>query len=140
MKILWALALLLAWLGLAGDAQALTPQRARGISMHMLPQRAAELGGRKWGFMVAHAPYLQREKAQPVLQSAAEFLAYVRKQEQRVQAHGVWIVVTNPKAYAEHERRLLEEVIALCRRERIPLFLARASELPDGWRRMDISY
>ncbi|MBI5524163.1 MAG: hypothetical protein HY910_16180 [Desulfarculus sp.] len=137
MKTLAAALCLLAGLALAGPAQALTPERGRGISMHMLPMRVAELGGRKWGLMVAHAPYLQREKAQPVLQSTAEFLAYVRRQEPQVQGHGVWIVVTHPDAYSPPEKQLLEDIALLCRRERIPLFVARGSQLPQGWRRLD---
>jgi len=137
MKVLGVAVFLTALLALATSAQAVTPQRAQGISMHMLPMRVAELGGKKWGFMVAHAPYLQREPAQPVLQSTAEFLAYVRKQDKGVQAHGVWIVTTHPDAYSPTEKNLLEEVTALCRREGIPLFVARASQLPEGWKRLD---
>jgi hypothetical protein len=32
------------------------PQRSRGISIHMLPKRAAELGHDKWGFTVDYPP------------------------------------------------------------------------------------
>jgi hypothetical protein len=56
MKALSLAAILAAMLLLATSAQALTPQRAQGIFMHMLPMRVAELGGKKWGLVVAHAP------------------------------------------------------------------------------------
>lgn len=118
-------------------AIAAAPERSKGISMHMLPKRVAELGGQKWGFVVTYAEYLKPEKEQPVLQSSSEFLSFVRKQEKGVQANGVWIVVTHPDAYSEPEKALLEEIKNLCRKEAIPLFIARGSQLPNGWQRYD---
>ena len=47
-----------------------TPERAKGISMHMMPQRVADIGGKKWGLVVTYAEYLKPEPAEPVLQSA----------------------------------------------------------------------
>lgn len=113
------------------------PERSKGISMHMLPKRVAELGGQKWGFVVTYADYLKPEKEQPVLQSSSEVLSFVRKQEKAVQANGVWIVVTHPDAYSEPEKALLEDIKNLCRKEAIPLFIARGSQLPNGWQRYD---
>lgn len=118
-------------------AVAAAPERSKGISMHMLPKRVAELGDQKWGFVVAYADYLKAEKAQPVLQSSAEFLSFVRKQEKHVQSNGVWIVITHPDAYSEPEKSVLEEIKELCRKEAIPLFIARGSQLPNGWQRYD---
>lgn len=118
-------------------AMAVTPERGKGISIHMLPKRVADLGKMRWGFIVSYAKYLKPEPAQPVLQSTEELLRYVRKQTQTVQENGVWIVTTNPRAYSNEEMRLLDDVKTLCRREHIPLFIARGSELPDGWRRYD---
>ena len=113
------------------------PERAKGISVHMLPKRVADLGGQKWGLSVDYADYLKPERQQPVLQTSKEFLTFVRKQDAQVQENGVWIVVTNPDAYAESEKMLLEAVESVCRKERIPLFICRASELPNGWKRYD---
>jgi hypothetical protein len=114
-----------------------TPERTHGISIHMLPKRVAELGGRPWGFSVDYSPRLRAESQQPVIQTAAEFLSYVRKQDSGVQENGVWIVTTHPDAYSAEEKMLLEQVKSLCRREKIPLFVSRASELPNGWKRFD---
>jgi hypothetical protein len=122
---------------LVSVASAIAPERAKGISVHMLPKRVADLGGQKWGFLVSFAGYLKPEQAQPVLQSATDFLAFVRKQDKTVQENGVWVVTTNPDAYSESEKQLLEDIKALCRRETIPLFLARGSQLPNGWQRYD---
>ena len=113
------------------------PDRAKGIAMHMLPKRVADIGGKKWGFLVSYAAYLKPEEVVPVLQSATDFLVFVRKQDQGVQDNGVWVVTTRPDAYSATELKLLEEVKVLCRKQGIPLFIARASELPHGWRRYD---
>jgi hypothetical protein len=112
-------------------------ERAHGISIHMLPRRVADLADRKWGLVVDYAEYLKPEPAQPVLQSQSELLAFIRKQDSSVQANGVWIVTTHPDAYSEQEKRLLEDIKAVCRKERIPLFITRASQLPAGWQRYD---
>jgi hypothetical protein len=49
--------------------------------------------------------------------------------------NGVWIVTTNPDAYSDEEKSFLEEIKRLCGKEKILLFVARASELPNGWKR-----
>lgn len=113
------------------------PQRSKGISIHMLPKRVADLDGKRWGLVVSYAPYQKPEAEEPVLQSAAEVLAFTRKQTPTVQANGVWIVTTHPNAYSDQEKRVLEDVKAAFRREHIPVFVARGSELPNGWQRFD---
>ena len=113
------------------------PERAKGISLHMLPKRVAEISGQKWGFSVDYAPYLKPERGRPILQTQEEFLAFVRKQDTSVQENGVWIVVSHPDAYSEPEKKLLSDVKVLCHKEKIALFICRASELPDGWKRFE---
>ena len=119
------------------SAWAATPERVKGISMHLLPKRVADLGGNKWGLSVDYAAYLKPESGQPVLQSTQEFLAFVRKQDKSVQENGVWIVTTDPDAYSEIETKLLEDIKGVSKREKIPLFVCRGSELPNGWKRYD---
>ena len=72
-----------------------SPERSKGISMHMLPKRVADLSGAKWGFTVTYASYLKIESEPPTLQTTKEFLSFVRKQDQAVQDNGVWIVITD---------------------------------------------
>ena len=103
----------------------------------MLPKRVARISGKPWGFFVDYSPKLKAEAAQAVIQTSEGLLAYVLKQDAAVQANGVWIVMTNPDAYSDEEMTLLDEVKSLCRREKIPLFICRASELPHGWKRYD---
>ena len=105
--------------------------------MHMLPKRVADLGGGKWGFTVTHARYLKIESEPPTLQTPKEFLSFVRKQDQAVQDNGVWIVITDPDAYTETEKVLLEDVKALCKKELIALFVCRGKDLPNGWKHYD---
>jgi hypothetical protein len=113
------------------------PQRNAGISMHFLPKRVADIGGQRWGLTVDYRPYLKQESAQPVLQSANEVIAFADKQEPSVRQNGVWIVTTNPDAYSEAEQKFLEDVKTECKRHKLPLFITRASELPNGWHRFD---
>jgi hypothetical protein len=115
------------------------PSRSNGVSVHMLPKRVADLSGRKWGFAVDFSKNLKPENDQPVLQTAEQLLAYVSKQDLSVQRNGVWIVTSHPDSYSEEEKAMLEDVKALCRKQHIPLFVARAAELPDGWRRFDLA-
>lgn len=118
---------------------ATTPERARGISLHMLPKRVAELGNMKWGLTVTPASYLTPDARSTTLQSASEFVAFVEKQSASVKQNGVWIVTTHPAAYSEQEKAFLDDVIKACVKERIPLFIVRGSRLPNGWKRYDES-
>lgn len=118
-------------------ASATAPERSKGISLHMLPKRVADISGRKWGFTVDYAKHLKPESEEPVFQRTDELLAFVRRQDKDVQDNGVWIVTTDPDAYADVEKTLLEDVKTLSRQQHIPLFICRASELPNGWKRYD---
>jgi hypothetical protein len=125
----------------AGRAQlataAATPDRAKGISMQMLPKRVAELGAMQWGLVVSHSGDWKPQKKQIGFQTTQQFLDFVRAQTEEVQANGAWIVVTNPAAYSDDEKQFLEDIKAVCRKEKIPLFICRGAELPNGWKRYD---
>jgi hypothetical protein len=116
---------------------AVTPDRAKGISLHMLPKRVADLGPMQWGLVVSHAGDWKPEKKPIVFQTTQQILDFVRAQSEEVQANGAWIVVTNPAAYSDDEKQFLEEIKAVCRREKIPLFICRGADLPNGWKRYD---
>jgi hypothetical protein len=124
-------------LALFAQSAEVASERTKGISLHMLPKRVADISGQRWGFSVDNAVYLKPESQQPVLQTPKEFLAFVRKQDAHVQENGVWIVTSHPDAYSGSEKALLEDIKALCQREKIPLFICRASDLPNGWKRYD---
>jgi hypothetical protein len=103
----------------------------------MLPKRVADIGGMPWGFAVDPSPRLKAESQRSALQTSAALLSFIRKQDTGVQRNGLWIVTTNPDAYSEAEKTLLEAVKSMCRLEGIPLFICRASEMPNGWTRFD---
>jgi hypothetical protein len=103
----------------------------------MLPKRVADIGGRPWGFTVDYSPRLKAASPQLTIQTAEDMLSFIRKQDTGVQGNGLWIVTTNPDAYSEAEKALMESVKFMCRQEGIPLFICRASELPNGWSRYD---
>jgi hypothetical protein len=103
----------------------------------MLPKRVADMGGRNWGFTVDYSSRLKPESQNLTIQTVAGVLAYIRKQDAGVRKNGLWIVTTDPDAYSEAEKALLEDVKSACRRARIPLFICRASQLPNGWLRTD---
>jgi hypothetical protein len=127
--VVWLMAFLL----LAGVARG--QERGAGLSLHLLPKRVADLSGQPWGLTVDRSWRLQGEP--PAIESAADLLTYFRKQSEGVQANGIWIVTTDPAAYGAEEMRLMEDVEALCGREKIPLFVCRASRLPHGWKRVE---
>jgi hypothetical protein len=130
---LWTVVVIASLLMSVGNAQ----ERSQGISLHMLPKRVADIGGKPWGFTVDNSPKLQPESQGPVLQTADDVLSYIRKQDAGVQENGIWIITTSPDAYSEEEKALLEDVKSICRREKISLFICRASQLPNGWSRFD---
>ena len=115
---------------------AVPQERSQGISLHMLPKRVAEIGGSPWGFSIDKAPK-GLDGNQKILETAEDVLNYVRQQKLSVQQNGIWIVTTAPEAYSDQEVAVLERVKAMCRKENIPLFICRASLLPNGWTRFD---
>jgi hypothetical protein len=130
--------LLVGFLALAAvPAVAAALERSEGVSIHMLPKRVADKMSRPWGLAVDYSPILQPEPRQPVFQTAEELRQFVRKQSASVQENGVWIVTTHPDAYSDAEKQLLESIKSLCVAQHIPLFVVRASELPNGWKRYD---
>lgn len=113
------------------------PQRNKGISMHMLPERVAKisgLAGGKGAFTVSNAPYLEPEKKEPLIRTVDAFKAFVRKQKKSVRKNGVWIVVTNPASYSSEEKTLLKNILKCLEVSEAPIFVCRGSELPDGWK------
>ena len=116
------------------------PRREDGLSAHVLPKSVAELdkeGNLKYGFMVSQAHDLKAPLERPVFQTAEELVAYFSKQSKTIQENGFWVVVTNPNAYSDEEKQTVENLKVLCRRQKIPLFICRGMDLPNGWIRQN---
>jgi hypothetical protein len=126
---------LLIFLVISNAAIAVEPKREKGISVHALPKRVAEISGQPWGLQVTYAPYLKPEPGQPYLQSVEDVLSYIEKQEKYVIENGLWVVTTHPSAYSEQETEFLESLKVELPKRNIPLFWARGSELENGFKR-----
>jgi hypothetical protein len=114
-----------ALLWLASAALGGEPDRAKGLSAHMLPDRVAQIDGRNGGFTVGSETY----------PDAAKLVAHFRTLSPAAQENGVWVVTTHPSAYSLAEHEKLRALVTLCQQQKIPIFTCRGSELPGGWKR-----
>jgi hypothetical protein len=114
-------------------------ERAKGLSAHFLPKRVADADKSKeikWGFMASTAKDVGVAfKDRQVFQSVGALIGYFQGLDAGTRSNGIWIVTTNPAAYSSEETALLEDLKRECKRQAIPLFVARGSELPNGWQR-----
>jgi hypothetical protein len=115
-----------------GCSSSKEPNRDKGLSVHMLPNRVAALKGEAGGFQVFPQHGV---KELTMIPGVDELVAFYKNQGSRVQKNGIWIVVTNPKAYSEEEFEKIEILKKICIESEIPLFIARAKNLPGGWER-----
>jgi tetratricopeptide (TPR) repeat protein len=104
------------------------PQREKGLSLHMLPKRVAEIDNKKWGF-VGDANNNKEE----TFQTSEEVLAHFKSLPSGIQDNGIWVVITHPDAYSEQEKQTYEHLKQACLKNNITLLACRASKLPDGW-------
>src|SRR5438046_1180819 len=98
------------------------PERTKGLSVHMLPERVAQISGKSGGFTVESQTYAD----------ATQLLAYFQTLSAATQENGVWVVTTHPSAYSAAERDKLRALIAQCQQRKIPVFTCRGSELTAG--------
>ena len=121
-----------AFLITSGVASAFEPTRAAGLSVHLQPERIGRLRGETGGFDVLPQDASERRRLFPDRHALFEFF---RRLPVTVRENGMWVVTTNPDAYADWELRQLADLEILCRGDSIALFVIRASKLPDGWER-----
>jgi hypothetical protein len=118
------------WLSTLAICSAGEPDRAKGLSVHMLPDRVAQIDGHSGGFTASDS---QTTYAQP-----SELVAYFHTLPTATQENGLWIVTTHPSAYSAAEREKLRALIALCQQQKIAVSTCRGSELSSGWKRGDV--
>ena len=109
------------------------PERAKGLSVHMLPDRVAKINGGAGGFTVT-----TNSGTTSVYSDPKELLAFYQTLSSSIQENGIWIVTTSPSAYSNDERAKLRTLVRLCDEKKIPLFTCRGSELPNGWKRAQV--
>jgi hypothetical protein len=109
------------------------PDRSKGLSVHMLPDRVAHIGGSSGGFVVRGL-----DGKEAIYSDAIQLVAFFQTLSVSTKENGIWVVTTSPSAYSEIERANLKTLVALCDEKKIPIFTCRGSELPNGWKRSDV--
>ncbi len=132
MRSEYAILLSLALAVACASAQAVEPKREAGLSAHLQPERIGRLRGETGGFDVAAQVGVRDRK---LFATADALLTFFKSLPGTVQQNGLWVVTTDPAAYAESEVRQLSVLEDLCKRSQTPLFVSRAKELPNGWHR-----
>ena len=113
------------------------PVRIEGLSAHWMPKRVTELddtGKVKAGFTTSYVKN-GRYVYECDCPTPKDLISYFKSFPVSFQENGVWLVTTHPDAYSPEELKMKDELIALCQKEKIPLFICRGSELPDGWKK-----
>lgn len=101
------------------------PERDKGLSLHMLPDRIAKMDNEKGGFTVSSpAP----RKEMPAM-DAKQILEYFQHLPASVKENGIWIVYTHPSSYSDPEKEQLKKLVDKSREKGIPIFTCRAMEL-----------
>ena len=109
------------------------PERTKGLSVHMLPDRVAHINGDSGGFAVRAG-----DGRESLYSDAIQLLAFFQTLSRSIQENGIWVVTTSPSAYSPNERANLRALVALCNEKKIPFFTCRGSELPGGWKRSQV--
>jgi hypothetical protein len=135
-KIIARCLVLITVLGMAGydsaSAESITPQRQKGVSAYLNPEHIVKQVNLK---------HIQRfiikgsdGKSVVAYDSTAEgLIEQIRSQPPEIQNNGLWLVITNPVAYSPNDLKELEKLDELTKKAKIPYFVCRGSELPDGW-------
>jgi len=113
------------------------PQRAGGLSVHMLPSGSPTFPRRRLASRFRNRAAASRSRATPTIETAQALVDYFKKLSPEIQQNGIWVVTTHPGAYSGKEIKNLDRLKEICTKEKIPLFTCRGSELPDGWKRQD---
>jgi hypothetical protein len=109
------------------------PEHVNGLSVHMLPDRVAQIAGGRGGFSVRDAKDTESTYADP-----NQLAAFFQTLSPATQKNGIWIVTTHPTAYTSAEREKLRVLLEICRQKNISVFTCRGSELPSGWKRSEV--
>ncbi len=131
-----AAAIALAFCFLAGSWAGAEPVRKNGMSVHAIPQRVAEQDTTHkvhWGYLVSLPGDMRSPLKHPAFQTAESLVDYWRQQPRTVQENGIWVVFTHPTAYNDGEKAEWMRLKKICLDEKIPLFVTRARNLPNGW-------
>lgn len=107
----------------------LQPQRAAGISLHLLPERVAILSGQHGGFNAHNRAGEGRFFATP-----EELQVWLNQQDLSSLQNGLWLMTSHPAAYADEEWQKVERLKGFCTSRKIPFFITRASQA-QAWQK-----
>lgn len=124
-------------LQLTSYANDLEPERSKGISIHLTPERVVQMANDKsvQRFIVMFEDQEGTYRAED--SEAGPLIEHIKSLPQEFQQNGIWLVLTHPDSYTDRDRAELSELERLAQENGIPLFESRASELPNGWRRVE---
>ena len=123
----------LTWLATLAVCPASEPDRAKGLSVHMLPDRVAQIDGGRGGFTARDARGIES-----IYVDAKQLVAFFQTLPAATQENGIWVVTTHPSAYSSTEHENLHALLELCRQKNVPVFTCRSSDLPGGWKRSEL--
>lgn len=123
----------LAWLATLAVCPASEPDRAKGLSVHMLPDRVAQIDAGRGGFTARDA-----SGTESIYDDAKQLVAFFQTLPAATQENGIWVVTTHPTSYSPTEREKLRTLLELYRQKNIPVFTCRGSELSGGWKRSQL--
>ena len=107
------------------------PERDKGLSLHMLPDRVARISNTKGGFTVS-APTPKEEI--PAMDDK-KVMDYFQQLPEQVKKNGIWVVYTHPSSYSDKEKKQLKELVEESKKQTISIFTCRASELNNkNWK------
>jgi len=121
------------WLATLAVCCASEPGRAKGLSVHMLPDRVAQIDGGRGGFTARDA-----SGTESIYTDAKQLVAFFQTLPAATQENGIWVVTTHPSAYSSAEHEKLHALLELCRQKNVPVFTCRGSDLPGGWKRSEL--
>ena len=113
------------------------PKRAYGLSAHWLPERIAaqdESGQAQAGFLSSFRTE-DGEIARKLFKTPEDLILAFQSFPLSFRRNGIWLIITHPGTYSAKELETKEELIKLCRKNKIPLFICRGKDLPNGWKR-----
>lgn len=113
-------------------AESLTPQRQKGISAYLNPEHIVKQ---------VNLEHIQRfvvkssdgESVIAYDSTAEGLIKQIKNQSPEIQSNGLWLVITNPDSYSPNDLKELEKLDELTEKSKIPYFVCRGSELPNGW-------
>jgi hypothetical protein len=112
------------------------PVRDMGISVYLNPEGVVKKANKEniQRFLVTDA---DRKSVVAWDSTATGLIEKIKNQPAGMQENGIWLVYSNPDAYTDLDRSEQNKLKDLAKENGIPFFEARASELPNGWRRIN---